>query len=362
MFNWATQYKGNLEWLKDRTIYLTITGSHAYGTNIPTSDLDIRGICVAPKEYHLGFNSKLEIVEQKDPDFSVFELKKFFYLASQNNPNILELLYTDPKDHLLVTPVAQKLIDNRELFLSQKVRYTFSGYAVSQLKRIKTHREHLLNPVEKQPTRAEFGLPDQSIIPKDQLEAVNAAIRKQTDQWGWKELDSLDPALRQAVQDEFERKLVEITGWAWDEVEHKTWLSAANSLEVSPNFIHLLNKEKKYQSAVARWRSYQKWKVERNPVRAEMERKFFFDLKHGMHLVRLLTMAKEILTTGQVIVKRPDAEFLLSIRNGAWSYDKLVAWAEQQETEIMSIKSDLPHSPNIKKLDKLCVELVDEML
>lgn len=84
--------------------------------------------------------------------------------------------------------------------------------------------------------------------------------------------------------------------------------------------------------------------------------------KHALHLVRLLTMCKEILSTGKVIVKRPDAEFLLSIRNGAWDYNKLISWAEQQEKEIMAIKSDLPYAPDIKKLDELCVELVESML
>lgn len=73
-------------------------------------------------------------------------------------------------------------------------------------------------------------------------------------------------------------------------------------------------------------------------------------------------MCEEILKTGQVIVKRPDAEFLLSIRNGAWDYDKLVAFAEQKEKEIMTIKSDLPWAPDVKKLEELCIKLTQSML
>jgi hypothetical protein len=52
-YDWTT-YKGNLKWLPARTIYLTRHGSHAYGTSLPTSDLDIRGIAIAPIHYYLG--------------------------------------------------------------------------------------------------------------------------------------------------------------------------------------------------------------------------------------------------------------------------------------------------------------------
>ena len=82
--------------------------------------------------------------------------------------------------------------------------------------------------------------------------------------------------------------------------------------------------------------------------------------KHAMHLVRLLKMCKEIMELGQVIVKRPDREELLAIRNGAWTYEQLVGWAAQQDKEMQELyeKSTLPHTPDIKKLDDLCMELV----
>jgi predicted nucleotidyltransferase len=88
MFDWNC-YTGNLNWLKDRTIYLTRHGSHAYGTNIPSSDIDIRGIAIAPKPFYLGFSKVFEQAEQKDPDFVIFEIKKFFKLASVANPNAI---------------------------------------------------------------------------------------------------------------------------------------------------------------------------------------------------------------------------------------------------------------------------------
>jgi hypothetical protein len=86
--------------------------------------------------------------------------------------------------------------------------------------------------------------------------------------------------------------------------------------------------------------------------------------KHGMHLVRLMRMCREILETGKVTVKRPDREELLAIRNGAWSYDQLLAWATEQEQGMDEIykTAPLPHAPDRKKLDQLCVDLVEESL
>jgi hypothetical protein len=45
-------------------------------------------------------------------------------------------------------------------------------------------------------------------------------------------------------------------------------------------------------------------------------------------------MGQEILTTGQVQVLRPDAEELLQIRDGKWSYDELLEYAEDMDNDI----------------------------
>jgi hypothetical protein len=362
-WNWD-QYTGNITWLKDRTIFLTVHGSRAYGTSIPTSDTDIRGICIAPKEYYLGCSSVCEQVEQKDPDLTVFELRKFFKLAMDANPNVLELLFTEPEDHLWVTPLGKKLLDNRELLLSKRAKFTFQGYAHSQMKRISGHRGFLLHPVEEPPTRASCGLPDRTVIPADQLAAANSAIKKRIDEWSWHELEGTDPATRQALQEEFTRRLTEITQWNETQVDQGVHMAACKSLGFDTNFLELLDRERLYGNKMREYSQYQEWKRNRNPARAEMEAKFGFDLKHALHLVRLSRSCKELLLTGKLNVRRPDAEELLSIRQGAWTYDQLMGWFKQQEIEIEEAyqKSTLPHSPDRKKLDQLCVEMVEEAL
>lgn len=59
--------KSNLPWLPERTILLTKSGSQAYGTSTPTSDLDVKGVAVAPKEYYLGFLKRFEQAEFREP-------------------------------------------------------------------------------------------------------------------------------------------------------------------------------------------------------------------------------------------------------------------------------------------------------
>lgn len=362
-FDWK-QYTGNLKWLPERTIYLTRHGSHAYGTSLPTSDLDIRGICIAPREYYHGFSLVFEQAVQKEPDLAIFELRKFLTLACDVNPNVIELLYTDPSDHLFVTPAMEKLLENRSAFLSRRVKHTFSGYALSQLKRINLHYRWLKNPPTGEPIRKEFGLPERTVIPADQLMAAKAAIQKQIDRWTFKDIENLDPATRQAMMDSFEKTLLEMTQWTWLDREEKQWVAAADFLGFSTNFIEVLDKERRYDGARKNWTQYNEWKRSRNPDRAVLEEKWGFDTKHGLHLVRLLRMCREILTTGQVHVRRPDAEELLAIRAGAWDYYKLVEWAESEDkslTELMST-SPLPYTHDRKKIDALCIELVEASL
>jgi predicted nucleotidyltransferase len=276
-FDWS-QYTGQLKWLPERTIYLTLHGSHAYRTNLPTSDVDIRGIAVAPIHYYLGISETFEQTVQNEPvDLTIFDLLKFVKLAADANPNALEILFTDPSDHLLVSPVMEVLLESRDLFLSQMAKDTFSGYARRQLRRINSHYRWLKNPPQAAPTRAEFGLPERTVIPADQLAAAQSAIRKQVDQWSWHEMEHLDPATRQAVQDEFTRRLLEITQWGWDQVDAKIWLAASRAIGLDENFIRLLDLERQYTARLKEWQQYQDWKKNRNPARAALEAKYGYD-------------------------------------------------------------------------------------
>jgi len=353
------------KWVSHRTHFLTIHGSRAYSTNIESSDTDYRGICIGPKELYLGSSSNFEqLTLNEKTDAVIFEIRKFIQLAVKCNPNALEIIFTDPQHHLIMTSVGRKLIDNRDLFLSRAARQTFHGYAHAQAARISSHKRWLMNPPAKKPEREDFNLSkNYTEIASEQLNAVFAMIAKKNDEWNWHDLELTSMADRLRIQEEFNRRLFEITQSTIDEL---SFMSACRVLGFSDNFIELLNKEKQYRSAVKEWDQYQTWVKNRNPKRAELEAKFGFDLKHAVHLVRLSRSCYELLSTGKLNVNRAgiDADELLAIRNGAWTYEQLETWFEEQATRNREAEknSPLPKTCDMEKIDKLCIELIEECL
>lgn len=374
--------KGGVPWLKDRLIFLTVHGSQAYGTSLPTSDLDLKGVAIPPVEYFHGCFKRFDQAEFKAPDAVVYGLQKFLNLAADCNPNIIEVLWTSEDEHLYQTPLGEMLLDNRELFLSKKAKHTFSGYAMSQLKRIRTHQHWLRNPAEEEPQRKDFGLPEVASISKNQMGALHKFVQTRMDSWDvdWAVISDPD---RLPFQEAMRSTLVDMGVASTDE----RWWAAAHQIFGTPrrsfgeffrslfgkgsklgqdtNFLDLLQREKRYQDAQRNWKQYHDWKKNRNPTRAALEAESGYDRKHAMHLVRLMRMGEEILTTGKVHVRRPDAEELLEIRNGAWTFDQLLEWAESQDaklTELYKTSTALPHKPDHARLDALCMQLVEKGL
>lgn len=350
-------YNGNLDWLSRRTILYVVHGSRAYGTFRETSDYDYKGVTVPPRRYRDGFIHHFEQAEIKEPDAVIYGLQKFMALATDCNPNIIEVLWVEEKGRLICTPAGQLLVDNRANFLSQKAVYTFRGYAMAQLKRIRTHKKWLLDPPDHQPTRAEFNLPQRTLIPADQLEAAMAEVQKKLDGWEIDFGELLDSEVLH-IQEQLHRYLAEL-----DIGTDEKFQAAARLIGYDENFLVLLDRERHYAAAQRNWVQYQEWKATRNVARAALEAQHGYDTKHGMHLVRLLRMCREILTEGIVRVNRPDAAELKAIRDGAWDYERLIAWAEEQDSELLEVAktSPLPKSPDRVALDQLCQEIVRSM-
>jgi uncharacterized protein len=147
-------------WLPGNVQYETIMGSVAYGVSSDTSDVDVYGWAIPPKEEifpHLrgeipGFGRTGPRFEQfqehhvrvpdalagrgRTYDLTIFGIVKFFQLAMENNPNIIDSLFTPATCVLHSTRVGNLVREHRRLFLHRGAWPKFKGYAYSQLHKL----------------------------------------------------------------------------------------------------------------------------------------------------------------------------------------------------------------------------------
>jgi predicted nucleotidyltransferase len=349
----------HLNWLKEKTIFLTIHGSIAYGLNTPESDIDVRGICSVPKEYLFGFNKNFNEYIKSDPDCTIFNIRKFFNLTSAGNPNSLELLFVDPEHHIQVSSLGKILIEHRDQFLSKQLKERYIGYAKAQAHRIKNHRRYILNPPTKKPERKDFGLPEKLLIEKNQYDAIKSLINKKLESWN-PNFEPFTESQKIYLQGKVSDILCEM-----NITRDEKWEAASRTIGLDENLIHTIKLEKEFENRLEDWNNFLTWKKNRNPKRAALEEKYLYDLKYGTQLVRLLRVGKEILETGKVNVKRTfDREELMAIKTGAWPYEKLIEYSDQIENDVKEAykNSKLPNQPNINFLDNLCIELIERSL
>jgi predicted nucleotidyltransferase len=124
-----------------------ISGSRSYCLDTATSDTDIRGVYIIPKEqfYSLSYP---EQISNNTNDIVFYELGRLFELLYRNNPNILELLNVPERCILYRDDIFKNI--HAEPFLSRLCNDTFARYAYSQIKKAKGLNKKVLNPVEKE--------------------------------------------------------------------------------------------------------------------------------------------------------------------------------------------------------------------
>lgn len=338
---------------KKRKIVEFVTGSNLYGTATAESDVDTRGVFLAPEECYLGFLDNIKILKPGDgSDTEYHELSSFAKLALDNNPNIIEYLFVPPSKWIKPTKAWESIVERTPWFISKKAKFTFSGYAHSQFLRIKRHRGWLMNPPKKQPKRSDYGLIDgESAISKNQIGAFNVMLAMHLE-----EIRIFHPLVEQLMEME-ETKIIKAI---IQEMKATPKDLIKTVMPVSDNFLEALEREKAYQNAMREWTGYQNWKDGRNPKRAELEAKFGWDTKHGAHLVRLMYEGEELLTKGKITFPRPEASLLLDIQHGAWTYDDLMQYVEDYDAKFNKLyeTSKLPKEPDRVGINLLVINLI----
>lgn len=149
------------KWLIDNTIYLTLGGSHMYGCNREDSDKDVWGIVIPKKDilfpaqagFIPGYDEPEKFDQWQHPhiidsqkqewDFTVYNIVRWFFLAKNSNPNLVELPFADRTCVIHNTAVGELIRQNRKLFLCKEIYFKLKAYAGSQW-----HKVRLKNPQE----------------------------------------------------------------------------------------------------------------------------------------------------------------------------------------------------------------------
>ncbi|MEU5433491.1 nucleotidyltransferase domain-containing protein [Streptomyces sp. NPDC020719] len=120
--------------VRDHTVYSCVMGSRAFGLATSASDTDRRGVYVAPTELFWHFDKPPTHVEGPAEEQFSWELERFCELALRANPNILECLHSPLVEQ--IDDTGRELLSLREAFLSRRAHETFTGYAVSQRRKL----------------------------------------------------------------------------------------------------------------------------------------------------------------------------------------------------------------------------------
>lgn len=296
--------------MQEDIILLGLGGSHAYGTNIETSDIDLRGVALNSRK-HILLGTDFENVVNVNTDTTIYSTNKFIDLVTNCNPNTIELLGLRKEDYLKISPLGECLLDNKKLFLSKKCVNSFGGYANQQLYRLQqktlcamsdeeynAHIARVLNNM-KDHLNSKYGITDPIV-----------------------ELDNGELILTMEVN-----KLP---------LEHVT------------NVLSEINNT---------YREYTK--VSHRNENAMTHAKI---AKHSMHLIRLYAMGIDLMETGEIITYREkDHDLLMDIRAGKYigsdgkPNKEFFNLVKEYETKFTSLKQStkLPDTPNYVKIEQL---------
>lgn len=307
---------------------LTLGGSHAYGTNQEGSDVDIRGIAMnSPRNILLG--QDFDTICDKHTDTTIYSFQKIFSLLINCNPNTIELLGNKPEHYFFLSEPGILLLQNKQLFLSQKAIHSFGGYANQQLRRLENYTNKLQSQ-EKQEQHIFNTIKNMDIYLQDKYHFPEHSIELFIDQ---------------SKRPDFDTEI-----FCDINLKHYALRDYNNIMQEMNAIIAAYNKVgKRNQNALSH---------------AKIS-------KHIMHLVRLYYMCFDILEKGEINTYREkEHEELMAIRNGKY-LDKeykptpeLYELINELEKRLQYDASNtcLPVEPDYDKLNDLQYAIMESYL
>lgn len=298
----------------DNLCFICYGGSLAYGTNIATSDIDIRGVALTPKDKLVGLGDVEQYIDD-ETDTVIYDFQKFIKLLINASPNILEMLGC--REYLVFNEVGDALIDNVKMFLSKKCINTFGGYANAQLRRIENALCH-----------DEYSQEDKVKHIKQTMDVAMNKLEENNELF-------FNKAIKTEIKDD------------------KLYMSAHfDNIEIDKvraTLNDLLTIEKTFNKLGQR-------NTKKSPEKLD---------KHLMHLIRLYLTCFDILENHEVNTYRAkDREFLLEVRNGKFIKDGKLTdecreFLRTLEARLQKDKEEttLPEKPNFKAINDFVIEV-----
>ena len=374
-------------------LFETIVGSQAYGTQTPTSDIDKKFVYILPQDYILGTGYVEQINVNKD--YVGWEIRRFLELMGSNNPTVLELL-NSPEDCIVSKhPLFDMIIEHKDDFITKICKDSFGGYARQQIKKAKG-LDKKQNWEKDKVTRKDvldfvYVIEGQKSIPwkvwntNDEREfeekfcgVVNVPNARDVYAVYYDGLarNMFSEDVNETDRDNLKRFTKESgkpMGFGYKGlVKTGEGANAAESNQLRLSSIpkgqtpicNVIYNKDGYTMHCKDYKEYQEWLENRNEVRyvETQEHGQRIDGKNMMHCMRLIRMAQEIGAGKGIIVRRPDAQELLSIRRGEVDLTNLIEMADQAIEEMDNIfdNSDLPKKVNPELVNTLLIKIRKE--
>ncbi|RYD36923.1 MAG: nucleotidyltransferase [Verrucomicrobiaceae bacterium] len=335
----------------DLLLFDCVAGSKAYGTDLPGSDEDRRGVFVAPADFLFGLDHIDQISDERG-DTVYYEVGRFVELLLKNNPNALELLGM-PEDCVRHRHPLFELLPPR-LFLSKLCAKTFGEYAMGQIRKARGLNKKIVNPQPEQ----RLALLDFCHVPQGQ---GSVPVPSWLAERGIAPEDCGLTAVQHAagMHAIYHDGVTNYRGLVSPKDPDALVFSSVPIGAEPVGWMHCNHDA--FQAHCKAHREYWEWVANRNEERYQNNSRHGrgYDSKNLMHTLRLLDMAREIATTGELVVRRPDREFLLRVRAGEFEYDELVSLAERKLVEATEAfgASSLPDHPDKREVNQALVEI-----
>lgn len=308
------------EHLGDNICLLTLGGSHAYGTNVEGSDVDIRGVAI-PTKREVLLGKSFDQVLDKQTDTMIYSFNKAIQLLSNCNPNTIELLGFPENEYLHLSNLGCLLWANRHVFLSKRCIHTFGGYAISQLRRLQNKATRLVSQPENE---------------KYILDSIKNAEYDFKQRYFPMTDGSIKLYVDEAVNPEYESEIfmnINLKGYPL-----RDYAGMWNEMKC---IVSSYNKNSKRNETA----------IEKGKLG-----------KHMLHLIRLYMMCIDILEKEEIITRRTaEHDLLMDIRNGKYLdsnqqptsefYDILNEY--EKRFEYAKNNTSLPDKPNYKEIEEI---------